>query len=118
MANDRWDLADIKSENVMVDYTTMSDGNVDIERVHLIDIENALPVKDEHFMYNIDIGHRFWRSPEAHARRMIGKPTDIFSFGLIVSLACEICLYCLLIIVPRLSTSCWEGNILSWIRVP
>lgn len=39
----------------------------------------------EHYMYDIDIGHRFWRSPEAHARRMIGKPTDIFSFGLIVS---------------------------------
>lgn len=117
MVNDRWDLADIKSENIVVDFKVLPDGNVDIERAYLIDMENALPVKDEHFMYDIDIGHRFWRSPEAHARRMIGKPTDIFSFGLIVSLTCDKFVYCLLIILPRLSIFCWEGNVLSWIRV-
>jgi hypothetical protein len=73
----------------MVDHTTASDGSVDIERVFLIDTENALPVKDEHFMYEIDIGHRFWRSPEAHARRMIGRSTDLVSLGLVGRLTCE-----------------------------
>jgi len=88
--------ADIKSENVLVDYTATPGGDVNIERVYLIDTENALPVKDDHFMYDIDIGHRFWRSPEAHARRMIGKPTDIFSFGLIVSFSSKAYVYYLL----------------------
>lgn len=85
MVSNSCGLADIKSENVLIDYKTMRDSSVDIVRVCLIDTENALQVKDEHFMYDIDIVYRFWRSPEAHTRRMIGKPTDIFSFGLIVS---------------------------------
>lgn len=34
----------------------------------VIDTENVLQVKDEHFIYDIDIGHRFWRSPETHDR--------------------------------------------------
>jgi hypothetical protein len=59
VVSDRCDLADIKSENVLIDYTTMPNGSVDIERVYLIDTENALQVKDEHFMYDVDIGHRF-----------------------------------------------------------
>lgn len=91
---DRCDLADVKTENVLVDYTTMPDGGVDIERVYLIDIETALPIKDEYYMYDIEIGHPFWRSPEAHARRVIGKPADVFSFGLIVSIADEFLIHC------------------------
>ena len=102
-------VADIKSDNVMVDYTSMPDGNVDIERVYLIDTESALPVKGEYYIYDVDIGHRFWRSPEAHARRMIGKPADMP--------AKERHVYRLLTIIPRLSTSCWEVNISSWTRV-
>lgn len=95
---------------MLIDYTTSPGGAVDIDGIYLIDIENALPVKRDHFMYNMDIGHRFWRSPEAHARRMIGKPTDIFSFGLIVSFSAERILIGCLLIMSRSFTSFWEEN--------
>lgn len=53
-ANDSFSAADIKSSNVLLDYMVRPDGSsVDVERVHLIDTENALPVKDEHYMFDL-----------------------------------------------------------------
>ena len=34
----------------------------------------------------MQIGNWMWRSPEAHARGRVNKPSDMFSFGIVVSL--------------------------------
>lgn len=31
------------------------------------------------------VGNQLWRSPEAHAQGPVGSPSDIFSFGIVVS---------------------------------
>ncbi len=77
----------------MVNYYYTAAGELVIEHVCLIDRENAYPVKDGQYAYSLKIGHPFWRSPEALVGRMIGKPTDTFSFGLIVSFTGALCVY-------------------------
>jgi serine/threonine protein kinase len=81
---------DVKPDNIMVD------GHYDaqdflVERVQLIDLENAAHLPDGRCIKGMLAGNANWRSPEAHLKGELNKPADIFSFGTVVS--AFLCLY-------------------------
>lgn len=51
-----------------------------VEKVLLTDLENAV-----YLPKGMLAGNDNWRSPEAHFRGELNKPTDIFAFGIVVS---------------------------------
>jgi serine/threonine protein kinase len=56
-----------------------------IEQVQLADIEDAAYVPPGSDIMGKQVGNLMWRSPEAHAQGRVNKPSDIFSFGVVVS---------------------------------
>lgn len=50
----------------------------------LSDLENAAHLPDGRCIKGMLAGSDVWRSMEAHLRGELGKPTDMFSFGLVV----------------------------------
>ncbi|KAJ0420974.1 kinase-like domain-containing protein [Aspergillus carlsbadensis] len=79
---------DIKPENIMVDSHCNAQKSV-VERVQLIDLENAAHLPDGRCVKGMLAGNANWRSPEAHLKGELNKPTDIFSFGIV-------CIYAML----------------------
>lgn len=77
--------ADIKPNNFFVDWKAKNNGFV-IERVQLGDLEDAAYIPPGSAMVGKQAGNSMWRSPEAHAKGPVSKPTDIFSFALVGSL--------------------------------
>ncbi|ODH53694.1 hypothetical protein GX48_00112 [Paracoccidioides brasiliensis] len=77
---------DIKPVNVFIDWKGDRDGIV-IDRVQLGDLEDAAHIPPGSHMIGKQVGNRMWRSPEAHAEGPVNKPSDIFSFALVVSLS-------------------------------
>lgn len=75
---------DIKADNVFIDYKRDQDRIV-IERVQLGDLEDAAHIPPGLYMIGKQAGNWMWRSPEAHAQGPVNKPSDIFSFALVVS---------------------------------
>ncbi|KAF7136832.1 hypothetical protein CNMCM5793_006402 [Aspergillus hiratsukae] len=72
---------DIKPDNVLVD--CHQDGQEPIiECVQLIDLENAAYLPKGRCIKGMLAGNDNWRSPEAHFKAELNKPTDIFSFGI------------------------------------
>lgn len=76
---------DIKADNVFVDWKDHHDGIV-IERVQVGDLEDAAHIPPGSHMIGKQAGNWMWRSPEAHAQGPVNKPSDIFSFALVVSI--------------------------------
>jgi len=68
----------------LIDWKEHQDGIV-IEQVQLGDLEDAAHIPPGSHMIGKQIGNWMWRSPEAHARGPVNKPSDIFSFALVVS---------------------------------
>ncbi|KAL3469721.1 kinase-like domain-containing protein [Aspergillus californicus] len=60
-----------------------------VERVQLIDLENVAYLPPGRWIKGMLAGNDNWRSPEAHFKGKLNKPTDIFSFGLV-------CIYAML----------------------
>ncbi|KAF2176604.1 kinase-like protein [Zopfia rhizophila CBS 207.26] len=73
---------DIKADNVLIDWKEYQDGMI-IERVQLGDLEDAAHIPPGSHMIGKQAGNWMWRSPEAHARGPVNKPSDIFSFALV-----------------------------------
>ncbi|TVY80611.1 Cell division control protein 2-like protein [Lachnellula suecica] len=83
-----WIHIDVKPNNVMVDWNLDDQGQVQIERVALIDLEVSLKLEGDKLLRiplpNMQrLGNFMWRSPEAQTGQGIGKPADVFSFGLV-----------------------------------
>lgn len=51
-----------------------------------MDLEDACYVPDGSSLVGLRVGNQMWRSPEGHARGPVNKPTEIFSFGVTVSI--------------------------------
>jgi serine/threonine protein kinase len=81
---------DIKPNNIMVDWDE-NDGNTTIRQVQIADIEDAAYVPDDSFIVGRQVGNWMWRSPEAHASGRVHKPSDIFSFGVVVGSVRPLC---------------------------
>jgi hypothetical protein len=76
--------ADVKANNILVQQKEDPHGMV-IEQVQLADIEDAAYVPLGYDIVGKQVRNWMWRSPEAHAQGRVNKPSDIFSFGVVVS---------------------------------
>ena len=56
-----------------------------VEKVLLTDPENAAYLPKGRCIKGMLAGNDNWRSPEAHFRGELNKPTDMFAFGIVVS---------------------------------
>lgn len=56
-----------------------------VEQVQIIDLENAAYLPEGRCIKGMLAGNDNWRSPEAHFKGELNKPTDTFSFGIVVS---------------------------------
>ncbi|GKZ41721.1 hypothetical protein AbraIFM66951_011002 [Aspergillus brasiliensis] len=74
---------DIKPDNIMVDCRNQGEETT-VEKVLLTDLENAA-----YLPKGMLAGNDNWRSPEAHFKGELNKPTDMFAFGIV-------CLYAVL----------------------
>ncbi|CAK1354283.1 hypothetical protein CB0940_01846 [Cercospora beticola] len=73
---------DMKPDNIMVN--CRRDGDVTtVDKVMLIDLENAAHLPSGRCVKGMLAGNDNWRSPEAHFKSELSKPSDVFSFGLI-----------------------------------
>nr|KMM70901.1 hypothetical protein CPAG_07210 [Coccidioides posadasii RMSCC 3488] len=82
----KFSFLDVKPDNVMVDYRYDQDGQLRPERVVLGDLDCSLKLKGDKLLHlpdGIKIGNVMWRSPEAQTGQGIGKPSDVFSYGLV-----------------------------------
>ncbi|KAL3469051.1 putative calcium/calmodulin dependent protein kinase [Aspergillus californicus] len=79
---------DIKPDNIMVDAHHNGQESV-VERVQLIDLENAAYLPEGRCIKGMLAGNDNWRSSEAHLKGELNKPADIFSFGIV-------CIYAML----------------------
>ncbi|KAL2369969.1 hypothetical protein RJZ57_005624 [Blastomyces gilchristii] len=73
---------DIKPDNVFIDWKDDRDGII-IDQVKLGDLEDAAHIPPGSHMIEKQVGNWMWRSPEAHAKGPVNKPSDIFSFALV-----------------------------------
>lgn len=71
----------------MLNWSLDENGRFRIERVVLSDLDCTLKLKGEKLL-NHRIGNVMWRSPEGQIGKGIGKPSEVFSFGLVVSELC------------------------------
>lgn len=58
---------------------------IDVAQVKLTDIEDAAYVPVNCAIVGRQVGNWMWRSPEAHAEGQVNKPSDMFSFAIVVS---------------------------------
>lgn len=77
---------DVKPNNIVFDYEGEDNSTFAITSVQLADIEDAMYIPEGCAISGLDVGNWMWRSPEAHAACQVGPPSDVFSFGLVVSL--------------------------------
>ena len=83
-------LADVKPDNILVNWTSDKEGNKTVIDVVLGDFDIAFKSeRGEPHQTPYAIGNVMWRSPEGETGRGVTKVSDIFSYGLVVS---ELCL--------------------------
>ncbi|KAF1840293.1 kinase-like protein [Cucurbitaria berberidis CBS 394.84] len=75
--------SDIKADNILVDWED-GRGEIAIDQVKIADLEDAAYVPPNTAIVGKQAGNYMWRSPEAHASGPIGKPSDIFSFAIVM----------------------------------
>lgn len=75
---------DVKPDNIVVECRSIQDGVTASDAVEITDLENAVWLKPGKNIQGILAGNDNWRSPEAHLRAKLNKPTDLFSFGAMV----------------------------------
>jgi serine/threonine protein kinase len=76
-------MLDIKPDNIMVDYQDI-DKKMMIRNVQLTNLDTASYLPNGRHLNGMLIGNEDWRSPEASFKSKVGKPTDMYSFGLVV----------------------------------
>lgn len=69
----------------MLDWDRDENGRYSIGRVVLADLDWARHLSSAEELIDGRAGHDMWRSPEGQVGEGIGLPSEIFSFGLLVS---------------------------------
>jgi serine/threonine protein kinase len=75
---------DIKPHNIFLNWHVDEKDDFHLGKVVLGDLDCALKLVDDELL-NAKIGNVMWRSPEGQLGEGIGKPSDVFSFALLVS---------------------------------
>jgi serine/threonine protein kinase len=75
---------DIKPDNILVQLE-QNEAGAEIREVRLADLEDSAHVPPGKALRGAQLGIWMWRSPESHAMGPIEKPSDMFSFGIVVS---------------------------------
>jgi serine/threonine protein kinase len=79
-------LADVKPDNILVNWTCDKDGNKTVTDVTLGDFDIAFKSENgEPRQTPYAIGNVMWRSPEGQTGRGMTKASDMYSYGLVVS---------------------------------
>jgi len=78
-------VTDIKPNNILVDWDPVHEKDIVVNGVQIADVEDACRVPPGRNIVGLQVGNWMWRSPEAHAQGPVNMPSDIFSFGLVVS---------------------------------
>jgi hypothetical protein len=60
------------------------DQEIVIEQVQVADLENAAYLPKPMCIKGMSTGNANWRSPEGHFKGELDKPSDLYSFGLVV----------------------------------
>ncbi|KAI4213217.1 MAG: hypothetical protein LQ351_004163 [Letrouitia transgressa] len=66
----------------MLDWGRSQTGQLRIERIALGDLDCALKLAGEKLLDH-KIGNVMWRNPEGQTGKGVGKPSEVFSFGLV-----------------------------------
>lgn len=64
-----------------------------IDQVQLADLEDSAYVPPNCDIVGKQAGNWMWRSPEAHASGPVNKPSDMLSFGIVVSNSARIAFF-------------------------
>ncbi|WPH04780.1 Hypothetical protein R9X50_00767500 [Acrodontium crateriforme] len=73
---------DIKANNILI-HTKATPSGSEVQRVELTDLEDAVHLEPNQVLKGAKLGNWMWRSPEAHAKGPMEKPSDIFAFGIV-----------------------------------
>lgn len=73
-------VRDIKPNNIFIQRR-----GSEVTEVRLADLEDSAIVPQGSAIIGRQMGNWMWRSPEAHAEGPMNKPSDMFSFGIVVS---------------------------------
>ncbi|OCL11112.1 putative serine/threonine protein kinase [Glonium stellatum] len=77
-----WIHLDLKPNNVFLDWYVDKNDQFQLEKVTLGDMDCALKLEDQKLL-NQRMGNVMWRSPEGQLGKGVGKPSEVFSFGLL-----------------------------------
>nr|POE59345.1 serine/threonine-protein kinase ssn3 [Quercus suber] len=80
---------DVKPDNIVVDSHDEQCGTPVVDAVQITDFENSAWLQPGKNVLGMLAGNDNWRSPEAHLRAKLNKPTDLFSFRVV-------CIYAIL----------------------
>ena len=80
-----WGTLVVKLDNILLNWYVDSNDEFHLGKVVLGDMDCALKLKGEKLL-NYRIGNVMWRSSEGQLGRGVGKPSEAFSFALLVSL--------------------------------
>lgn len=75
---------DVKPDNILIQ-VEQTEAGPEIGEVSLADLEDSAHVPPGRVLKGAQLGNWMWRSPESHAMGPIEKPSDMFSFGIVVS---------------------------------
>ncbi|KAF1920696.1 calcium/calmodulin dependent protein kinase-like protein [Ampelomyces quisqualis] len=93
MHEKNWIHLDVKPDNILLNWYVDSSDEFHLGKVVLGDMDCALKLKGDKLL-NYKIGNVMWRSPEGQLGRGVGKPSEVFSFALLVTFNClTLCLY-------------------------
>lgn len=75
--------ADIKPNNILLDYEETADGIITVGAVQISDLEDSVILPPGKHLIGPLCGNQLWRSPESWARAKQNQSSDIFSFGVV-----------------------------------
>jgi len=80
-------LIDVKPNNIFLNWHVDEKDQFQLEKVALGDMDCALKLEGQKLL-NQKMGNVMWRSPEGQLGKGVGKPSEVFSFALLVSQFC------------------------------
>jgi serine/threonine protein kinase len=94
---------DVKPNNIFLNWYVDEKDQFQLGKVALGDMDCALKLQGQKLL-NQKVGNVMWRSPEGQLGKGVGKPSEVFSFALLVSQPFDMAVVTLLMVVSSVST--------------